>query len=88
MNSRVYKTRRFGDGFLKPVDMRTGFLKTHRFEDGVFKPVNARTGGKIQHHEIQVKFTCGVLKKKKRGFFDGLVDGFKKTHRLTPRVFS
>ena len=40
--------------------MRTGF----------FKPVNAYTVEKIQHRDIQVKFTCGVLKKTV-GFWTG-----------------
>ena len=63
-------------GFKKPVDMRTVF----------FKPVNASTGEKIQNRDIQFKFTCGVLKKKPRGF--GQVSGrVLKTHRYTPWVF-
>ena len=29
------KTRRFEDGFFKPVDMKAGFFKTRRYDDGL-----------------------------------------------------
>ena len=47
---RLKKKRPHIDGFLKHVDIWTGF----------FKPANASAGKKIQHCDIQVKFTCGV----------------------------
>ena len=55
----------------------TGFINPSIWGQG-FKPVNASTIEKIQHRDIQVKFTCGVLKKKTTvGFWTGSWTGFK-----------
>ena len=34
--------------------------------------------GKKYYHDIEVKFTCAVLKKKTNGFLGWLMDGLKK----------
>ena len=61
---------------LKNVLISTVIFKSSSYRPRSNPSMQARVK-KIQHRDIQVKFTFGILKKKKRKCLDGLVDGFR-----------